>query len=196
MPDVWVTCDACAGRRYERETLDVRWRGKSIADVLSMRVDEALAFFENHPRIRRLLAALDDVGLGYLSLGQPANTLSGGEAQRVRLAKELVSRKGHAVFVLDEPTTGLHMADVARLVAVLHRLVDDGHTVITIEHHLTMLSQSDHIIEMGPGGGVDGGRVVASGRPFTVSRKDTPTGSALQEHAGGDYSPIAARDGR
>lgn len=179
LPDVWVVCDACGGRRFDRETLAVRWKGKSIADVLSMRCDEALELFRNHKRIARTLQALVDVGLGYLALGQPATTLSGGEAQRVKLASELSSRRGHAVYVLDEPTTGLHLTDVRRLVEVLHKLVEQGHTVVTIEHHLDMLRQADWLIELGPEGGEGGGRLLAEGSPGQVAGSDTPTGRAL-----------------
>jgi excinuclease ABC subunit A len=179
LPDVWVECEACGGRRYDRETLAVRWKGKSIADVLSMRCDEAQALFRNHRKLNRILSAMVDVGLGYLTLGQPATTLSGGEAQRVKLASELSSRRGHAVYVLDEPTTGLHLSDVRRLVQVLHRLVDQGHTVITIEHHLDMLRQADWVLELGPEGGEAGGRLISEGTPAEVARADTPTGAAL-----------------
>ena len=179
LPDVWVMCEACGGRRFDRSTLAVRWKGKSIADVLAMRCDEALELFANHKRIRRLLQAMVDVGLGYLSLGQPATTLSGGEAQRVKLAAELTSRKGHAVYILDEPTTGLHLSDVARLVEVLHRLVDQGHTVITIEHHLDMLRQADWVLELGPDGGEAGGQLVAAGPPVHIATLPTATGRAL-----------------
>ena len=184
LPDVWVACGACGGRRFGRETLQIRWRGRNIADVLAMRADEALSFFTHHRPIARRLAALVDVGLGYLTLGQPANTLSGGESQRVKLAAELTSRRGHTVYVLDEPTTGLHLADVAKLVEVLHRLVDDGHTVITIEHHTQMLLAADHLIDLGPGGGHDGGRLVAAGAPREVAGTDTPTGRALARELG------------
>lgn len=180
LPDVWVTCEACGGRRFGRETLEVRFKDRNIADVLGMRIDEALPLFTNQRRIRRQLQALVDVGLGYLALGQPANTLSGGEAQRVKLAAELTSRKGHCVYVLDEPTTGLHLSDVARLVEVLDRLVEAGHTVITIEHHLDMLRAADWLVELGPEGGADGGRIVAAGPPDEVAGLPTPTGTALR----------------
>ena len=179
LPDVWMVCPECNGRRYGRETLAVRWKGLSIADVLSNRIDETLEVFQAHRNLAKPLQALVDVGLGYLSLGQPGNTLSGGEAQRVKLAAELTSRKGHAVYVLDEPTTGLHLSDVKRLVAVLHRLVDAGHTVITIEHHLDMMRQSDVLLELGPGGGDAGGLVIAQGTPTQVGKMETPTGRAL-----------------
>jgi len=179
LPDVWVPCEGCGGRRYGEEVLQVRWRGHSIADVLGMRCDEALELFQNHRRLKRILQALVDVGLGYLELGQPATTLSGGEGQRVKLASELSSRRGHAVYVLDEPTTGLHLADVARLVDVLHRLVEQGHTVITIEHHLSILQQADWLVELGPDGGAAGGRLVAEGTPEVVARAGTATGNAL-----------------
>ncbi|MEM6930754.1 MAG: excinuclease ABC subunit UvrA, partial [Myxococcota bacterium] len=176
LPDVWMTCETCGGRRYNAETLEVRWRGRSIADVLAMRADEAVDFFANHRSLARKLQAMVDVGLGYLTLGQPANTLSGGEAQRVKLAAELTSRRGHALYILDEPTTGLHLDDIANLVRVLHRLVDDGHTVITIEHHLGMLVQADQILDMGPAGGAGGGEVTGLGSPEALARLDTPTG--------------------
>ncbi|MFT7517916.1 MAG: excinuclease ABC subunit A [Kiritimatiellia bacterium] len=179
LPDVWVVCEACRGRRYSRETLGARWKGHSIADVLAMRADEAVELFQNHRSLRRRVQALVDVGLGYLELGQPATTLSGGEAQRVKLAAELTSRAGHCLYVLDEPTTGLHLADVADLVAVLHRLVDQGHSVITIEHNLQMVQQADHVIDMGPEGGEAGGRVVAQGTPEQVAAGSTHTGRAL-----------------
>ncbi|MBN2798571.1 MAG: excinuclease ABC subunit UvrA [Deltaproteobacteria bacterium] len=179
LPDVWVPCDACGGTRYNRQTLEVRWGGRSIAELLAMRADEALGLFPHHRHLHRKIQALVDVGLGYLSLGQPLSTLSGGEAQRVKLAAELVSRVGHTVYVLDEPTTGLHMADVSQLVAVLHRLVEQGHTVITVEHNLDLLGQTDWIVEMGPEGGAEGGALVAQGRPEEIAQRGTPTGVAL-----------------
>ena len=182
LPDVWVVCDSCRGRRYGRETLEVRFKDKSIADVLAMRADEALELFKAQRRLKRPLQALVDVGLGYLTLGQPGTTLSGGEAQRVKLASELTSRKGHCVYILDEPTTGLHLDDVARLVAVLHQLVDAGHTVLTIEHHLDILFQVDHLIDLGPEGGTGGGQLIGQGAPAKIAKLATPTGVALAEY--------------
>jgi len=170
LPDVYVPCEVCKGKRYNRETLDVKYKGKSIADVLDMTVDEALKLFENIPRIHKKLKTLHEVGLGYIRLGQPATTLSGGEAQRVKLATEL-SRKatGRTMYILDEPTTGLHMADVHRLIQVLQRLVDTGNTVVVIEHNLDVIKTADHIIDLGPEGGDRGGEVVACGRPEEVA---------------------------
>jgi excinuclease ABC subunit A len=182
LPDVWVKCEDCHGARYNRETLGVRYRSKSISDVLAMRADEALEFFANHKSIYRRLEGLVDVGLGYLSLGQPANTLSGGEAQRVKLAAELVVRKGHCLYILDEPTTGLHQQDVATLVRVLHRLVDAGHSVVTVEHHQDVLMQSDWVLELGPEGGEAGGLCVAAGTPEAIMEGQTATGFALRGH--------------
>ena len=179
LPDVWVTCETCRGRRFNRETAEIRYRGKSLPDVLAMRTDEALELFANHRSLRRQLQALVDVGLGYLSLGQPGTTLSGGEAQRLKLARELVSRKGRAVYVLDEPTTGLHFEDVAKLIEVLHRLVDGGHSVLVIEHHRDMWMQSDWMIDLGPEGGEAGGQLQAEGPPATVAGVDCPTGRVL-----------------
>ena len=171
LPDVYVPCEVCHGRRYNRETLEVRFRGKSIADVLALTVDEALELFEHQPRIQRVLATLRDVGLGYITLGQPATTLSGGEAQRIKLAAELSRRStGRTLYVLDEPTTGLHFEDVARLLEVLQELVDRGNTVIVIEHNLDVVKCADYIVDLGPEGGDGGGRVVAEGTPEEIAR--------------------------
>jgi excinuclease ABC subunit A len=180
LPDVYVPCDVCKGRRYNRETLEVQFRGKSIADVLDMTVEDALAFFENQPRIRQKLQTLFDVGLGYIHLGQSATTLSGGEAQRVKLATELSRRDtGRTLYILDEPTTGLHFEDVRLLLDVLHRLVDRGNTVLVIEHNLDVIKTADWIIDLGPEGGNRGGSVVAEGSPEKVMRTK---GSFTGEH--------------
>jgi excinuclease ABC subunit A len=170
LPDIYVTCEVCKGRRYNREALEVRFRGKNIADVLAMTVDEAAALFENQPRIARKMHTLQDVGLGYIRLGQPATQLSGGEAQRVKLSTELSRRDtGRTVYILDEPTTGLHFADVEKLLGVLHRLVDAGNTVIVIEHNLDVIKTADEVIDLGPQGGDRGGEVIASGTPEEVA---------------------------
>ncbi len=169
LPDVYVPCEVCRGRRYNRETLEVHYRGRTVAEVLDMAVDTALEFFENQPTIAAHLQTLSDVGLGYIRLGQPATTLSGGEAQRVKLASELRKRAtGQTVYILDEPTTGLHFEDVRRLLEVLHRLVDRGNTVIVIEHNLDVVKTADHLIDLGPEGGSSGGRIVATGTPEQV----------------------------
>jgi excinuclease ABC subunit A len=171
LPDVYVPCEVCGGRRYNRETLEVRYRGKNIGEVLDMSAEEALGFFQSLPTIAHHLQTLVDVGLGYVRLGQPATTLSGGEAQRVKLAAELRKRAtGQTVYILDEPTTGLHFEDVRRLLSVLHRLVDKGNTVIVIEHDLDVVKTADWIIDLGPEGGSGGGRVVAEGAPEDVAR--------------------------
>jgi excinuclease ABC subunit A len=182
LPDVYVTCEACGGLRYNRETLAVKYKGKSIADALDMTVETALEFFENVPSIKRKLQTLNDVGLGYIKLGQSSTTLSGGEAQRVKLSTELSRRDtGRTVYILDEPTTGLHFDDIKRLLAILGRLVDAGNTVIVIEHNLDVIKTADHIIDLGPEGGDLGGRIVATGTPEEVAAsKKSYTGKYLR----------------
>ena len=170
LPDVYVPCEVCGGMRYNRETLQVTYRGKNVYDILEMTVEEALAFFENIPGIKRKLQTLHDVGLGYIRLGQPATTLSGGEAQRVKLSSELQRRQtGKTFYILDEPTTGLHFEDVRQLLEVLQRLVDAGNTVLVIEHNLDIIKCADHLIDLGPEGGDRGGTIVATGTPEDVA---------------------------
>src|SRR5438067_7742859 len=170
LPDVYVTCEVCKGKRYNRETLEVKYKNRSIADVLAMSVDEALEFFRNIPPIARHLQTISDVGLGYIRLGQPAPTLSGGEAQRVKLASELSKRAtGRTFYILDEPTTGLHFEDLPKPPAVLERLVGAGNTVLVIEHNLDVIKTADWIVDLGPEGGADGGTVVAAGPPEEVA---------------------------
>jgi excinuclease ABC subunit A len=183
LPNVYVTCEQCKGRRYNRETLEIKYRGKSIADVLDLTVDQALPVLENFPPIANKLRTLQDVGLGYLGLGQSATTLSGGEAQRVKLAKELSRRgTGRTLYILDEPTTGLHFADTHKLLDVLNKLVDQGNTVVIIEHNLDVIKSADYVIDLGPEGGSGGGRIVAQGTPEAVSRsRDSFTGRFLAE---------------
>ncbi len=183
LPDVYVPCEQCHGKRYNRETLDIRFKGKTIADVLDMPVDEAVEFFAHIPKIRRRLETLNDVGLGYIRLGQPATTLSGGEAQRVKLATELSKiATGATLYILDEPTTGLHFADVQRLLEVLHRLVEQGNSVVVIEHNLDVIKTADRLIDMGPEGGEEGGMLVASGTPEQVAAVEAShTGRFLRE---------------
>ena len=178
LPDVYVPCEVCGGKRYNRETLEVKYKGKNIFDVLDMTVEEAVTFFENVPSIRRKIETLYDVGLSYIKLGQPSTTLSGGEAQRIKLATELSKRStGKTIYILDEPTTGLHFADVHKLVEILHRLADGGNTVIVIEHNLDVIKTADYIIDMGPEGGDGGGTVIAEGTPEKVADcKDSYTG--------------------
>ena len=181
LADVYVPCEVCGGKRYNRETLDVKFKGKSIYDVLEMTVDEALEFFDTHTKITRKLEALSNVGLGYIKLGQPATTLSGGEAQRVKLATELARRStGKTIYILDEPTTGLHTADVSQLLSVLGKLVDSGNTVVVIEHNLDVIKTADYIIDLGPEGGKGGGKIVATGTPEEVAKvKKSYTGQYL-----------------
>ena len=170
LPDVYVPCEVCGGKRYNRETLDVKYKGKNIFDVLDMTVEEAYGFFEHLPAIRRKIETLYDVGLGYVKLGQPSTTLSGGEAQRIKLATELSRRStGKTIYILDEPTTGLHFADVHKLVEILHRLAEGGNTVVVIEHNLDVIKTADYIIDMGPEGGDRGGTVIARGTPEEVA---------------------------
>ena len=182
LPDVYVTCEICNGKRYNRETLEIKYRGQSISDVLEMDVDEAIKFFENIPAIAKKLKTLKDVGLGYIHLGQQATTLSGGEAQRVKLSTELskLSTK-KTLYILDEPTTGLHFADVQKLMEVLHMLVDKGNTVVVIEHNLDVIKNSDWIIDLGPEGGENGGKIITEGTPESViGDKKSLTGKHLK----------------
>ena len=170
LPDVYVPCEVCGGKRYNRETLDVKYKGKSIYDVLDMTVEEALTFFENVPSVTRKIQTLYDVGLGYIRLGQPSTELSGGEAQRIKLATELSKRgTGKTIYILDEPTTGLHFADVHKLIDILRRLSDGGNTVVVIEHNLDVIKTADYIIDIGPEGGDKGGTVIAKGTPEDVA---------------------------
>jgi excinuclease ABC subunit A len=182
LPDLRVTCPSCQGRRFNRATLDVLYRGKSIADVLDMPVEEALTFFENLPALQKGLKALADVGLGYLSLGQPASTLSGGEAQRVKLAGELArSATGRTLYLLDEPTTGLHFADVANLVRIFRQLAEAGNTLVVIEHQLDLIAAADWVIDLGPGAGDAGGRLIAAGPPAAIAEcRESVTGQFLR----------------
>ena len=182
LPDVWIECDTCQGHRYNRETLEVRYRGKSIADVLEMTIEEAREFFGKVPKLGAILNSLFDVGLGYVKLGQAANTLSGGESQRVKLACELAKGStGHVLYLLDEPTTGLHYQDVLVLLEVLYRLRDAGHSVLVVEHNLDVISRCDHLIDLGPTGGDEGGHVVATGTPRDVMEVEgSATGRSLR----------------
>jgi len=190
LPDVYVTCDVCHGQRYNRETLEIQYKGRNIHDVLSMTVEQAHAFFEPVPVVARKLSTLLDVGLGYITLGQSATTLSGGEAQRVKLALELSKRDtGRTLYILDEPTTGLHFHDIEMLLTVLHRLRDHGNTVVVIEHNLDVIKTADWVIDLGPEGGAGGGNIIAEGTPEQVG--NTPgsyTGAylkpVLERHAG------------
>ena len=181
LPDVFVPCDVCAGKRFNRETLEVKYRDKSISDVLDMTVEEGLEFFKNVPMIHKRLKTLMDVGLSYIRLGQSATTLSGGEAQRIKLSKELSKRStGKTLYILDEPTTGLHFADIDMLLKVLHRLVDEGNTMVIIEHNLDVIKTADHLIDIGPEGGDGGGEIVATGTPEEVAKaKGSYTGKYL-----------------
>ena len=184
LPDIYVPCEVCKGKRYNKETLEVKYKGKTIADVLDMTVEEALQFFENIPRIKQKIQTLYDVGLGYIKLGQPSTTLSGGEAQRIKLAAELSKKAtGKTLYILDEPTTGLHIADVHKLVEILQRLVDTGNSIIVIEHNLDLIKTADYIIDLGPEGGDNGGQVVAVGSPEQIVKNDRSyTGKFLKKY--------------
>jgi excinuclease ABC subunit A len=187
LPDVYVTCDTCKGRRYNRETLEIKFRDKSIADVLAMSIDEAVAYFSASTRINDRLRILQQVGLGYIKLGQQATTLSGGEAQRVKLSKELARRAtGRTLYILDEPTTGLHFEDVRKLLEVLHTLVDQGNSVVVIEHNLEVIKTADWILDLGPEGGDGGGRIVAQGTPEDIAANP-------DSHTGHFLAPLLAR---
>jgi excinuclease ABC subunit A len=167
-----VTCETCQGKRYNAETLEVKFKGKSISDVLNMQISEAVPFFESIPKIHRVLATLESVGMGYVTLGQPSTTLSGGEAQRIKLATELSKKAtGNTLYLLDEPSTGLHFEDIKLLLNVLHRLVDDGNTVLVIEHNLDIIKTADYIVDMGPDGGKGGGSIIAEGTPEKIIKK-------------------------
>jgi excinuclease ABC subunit A len=195
LPDVYVLCEVCKGKRYNRETLEIHYKGKNVAEILEMTVEEALEFFKAVPTIKNKLQTLFDVGMGYIHLGQPATTLSGGEAQRVKLATELSKRAtGRTLYILDEPTTGLHFDDVARLLKVLGRLVDAGNTVVVIEHNLDVIKSADWIVDLGPEGGNGGGQVVASGTPEAVAAEPSSyTGQHLGSVLRLGERPAAAR---
>ena len=184
LPDVYVPCEVCGGKRYNRETLEVKYKGKSIYDVLNMTVEEALTFFENIPSISRKMQTLMDVGLSYIRLGQPSTELSGGEAQRIKLASELSRRgTGKTLYILDEPTTGLHFEDVRKLVEMLQRLADGGNTVLVIEHNLDVIKCADYLIDMGPEGGAGGGTVLCTGTPEEVAKNPKSyTGQYLKKY--------------
>ena len=188
LPNVKMPCEACSGMRFDEETLAVKWMGKSIGEVLNLSVDDALELFANRPKIAKPLELLQAVGLGYLRLGQPSSTLSGGEAQRIKLVTELskaysqmrTRRTAHTFYILDEPTVGLHMADVEKLINVLHKLVEAGNTVVVIEHNLDVIAEADWVIDLGPEGGPEGGKVTGEGAPSAIAKKKTPTGVALK----------------
>ena len=184
LPDVYVPCDVCHGTRYNKETLNIKYKGKNIYDILEMRVDELIDFFENHPKVLHKLRTLQDVGLGYVKIGQSAPTLSGGEAARVKLAKELQKKPtGKSLFILDEPTTGLHIYDIEKLLSILNRIVDNGDTVVVIEHNLDVIKVADHIIDLGPNGGDRGGEIVAMGTPEDISKcENSFTGEYLRKY--------------
>jgi excinuclease ABC subunit A len=191
LPDVWVECEHCKGRRYSSETLHAKWHGKNIADVLEMSIGEAAAFFSTVPQVARILETLVDVGLGYITLGQPAPQLSGGEAQRVKLSRELAKQAtGKTLYVLDEPTTGLHFTDIEKLLRVLERLVAGGNTVLVVEHNLEVVAAADWVIDMGPEAGAGGGRIVAEGPP-----EDLVIHAELWERGAGDKHLLRSHTG-
>ena len=183
LPDVYVPCEVCKGKRYNRETLEVRYKGKSIFDVLDMNIEEAAEFFQNIPTISRQLQTLIEVGLGYIKLGQPSTQLSGGEAQRIKLAAELSKKStGKTLYILDEPTTGLHFADEDKLISVLDKLVDAGNTVVVIEHNLDVIKRADYVIDLGPDGGFRGGKIIAQGTPEEIAETEgSYTGEFLKK---------------
>jgi excinuclease ABC subunit A len=197
LPDVYVPCDVCRGQRYNRETLEIRFRGKNIHEVLEMTVEEALRFFQAVPGVAGKLQTLVDVGLSYIRLGQNATTLSGGEAQRVKLARELAKRAtGRTLYILDEPTTGLHFHDVAQLLDVLHRLRDEGNTIVVIEHNLDVIKTADWLIDLGPEGGEGGGTIVGTGTPYDLAANETSyTGQYLKPLLAKQQSPRAKKTG-
>ena len=190
LPDVYVPCDVCKGQRYNRETLEIRYRGKNIHEVLEMTVEDALRFFQNVPAVASKLQTLTDVGLSYVRLGQNATTLSGGEAQRVKLSRELAKRAtGRTLYILDEPTTGLHFYDVAQLLDVLHRLRDEGNTIVVIEHNLDVIKTADWLIDLGPEGGEGGGEIIATGTPEQIAANP-------RSHTGGYLRPLLEKPAR
>jgi excinuclease ABC subunit A len=198
LPDAYVTCDACRGMRYNRETLEIRYKGRNIHEVLEMTVEDAATFFRNVPALQSKLTTLLDVGLSYVRLGQNATTLSGGEAQRVKLARELAKRStGRTLYILDEPTTGLHFHDIEQLLAVLQRLRDEGNTIVVIEHNLDVIKTADWVIDLGPEGGDGGGRIVAAGTPEDLAKEPVShTGRYLARTLGLAQPPPAARTSR
>lgn len=184
LPDIYVPCEVCKGKRYNKETLEVKYKGKTISDILEMTVEEGLEFFSNFPKVKQKIQTLYDVGLGYIKLGQSSTTLSGGEAQRVKLATELSKKStGKTLYILDEPTTGLHIADVHKLIDILQRLVDCGNSVVIIEHNLDLIKTADHIIDLGPEGGENGGKVIAIGTPEQIAKNESSyTGQFLKKY--------------
>jgi excinuclease ABC subunit A len=182
LPDVYITCSECHGKRFNNETLSILYKGKNIADILELTIEEAESFFKNHPRLKRILSTLNGIGLGYMALGQPATTMSGGEAQRLKLSKELSKQtKGPCLYILDEPTTGLHIHDIEILLHAIFQLIDEGHSILIIEHNLDIIKMADHIIDLGPGGGDKGGKIIAEGSPEVVSKnKASSTGKYLK----------------